>query len=133
MEELVARLAAQFGLTEGKTRGAIGVLLKLIEAHADPKDVALLLEKLPGAQALLDAAKGPERPQGGGLFSSLAGALGGGGGLMATAADLQKQGVGLSQMRPFITAFAEQAEETVGRDVVERIAASIPGLERYRA
>ena len=59
--------------------------------------------------------------------------LGGGGGLMETAAELQKQGVGLSQMRPFITAFAEGAEEKAGRDLVERIAGSIPGLDRYRA
>ena len=131
MEDLVARLAAQFGMTESKTRGAIGVLLKLIDAHAAPQDVALLLDKLPGAQALLDAAKQSKR-SGGGLFSSLAGALGGGG-LMETAAELQKQGVGLSQMRPFITAFAEGAEEKAGHDLVERIASSIPGLDRYRA
>ena len=131
MEDVVARLAAQFGMTEGKTRGAIGVLLKLIDAHAAPQDVALLLEKLPGAQALLNEAKQSKR-SGGGLFSSLAGALGGGG-LMETATELQKQGVGMSQMRPFITAFAEQAEEKAGRDLVERIAGSIPGLDRYRA
>ena len=131
MEDVVARLAAQFGMTEGKTRGAIGVLLKLIDAHSAPQDVALLLEKLPGAQALLNEAKQSKR-SGGGLFSSLAGALGGGG-LMETATELQKQGVGMSQMRPFITAFAEQAEEKAGRDLVERIAGSIPGLDRYRA
>ena len=132
MEDLIARLATQFGMTESKTRGAVGVLLKLIDAHAAPQDVSLLLRKLPGAQALLDEAKQSKR-SGGGLFGSLAGALGGGGGLMETAAELQKQGVGLSQMRPFITAFAEQAEEKAGRDLVERIASSIPGLDRYRA
>ena len=132
MEDLVVRLAAQFGMTESKARGAIGILLKLIETHAAPEDVALLLQKLPGAQALLDAAKQSKR-SGGGLFGSLAGALGGGGGLMGTAAELQKQGVGLSQMRPFITAFAEGAEDKAGRDLVERIAGSIPGLDRYRA
>ena len=132
MEELVARVASQFGMTEGKTRGAIGVLLKLIETHAAPQDVSLLLDKLTGAQALLDQAK-QAKPSGGGLFSSIAGALGGGGGLMETAAELQKQGVGLSQMRPFITAFAEQAEEKAGSDLVRRIASSIPGLDKYQA
>ena len=105
MQDLIASLAAEFGLTQQKARGALGVLLKLIEQHADPQDVERLLSALPGAEQLL----------------------------MATAAELQKQGVGLNQIRGFLTAFAEHAEAKVGRDVVERIASAIPGLDELRS
>ncbi len=139
MQDLIASLAAEFGLTQQKARGALGVLLKLIEQHADPQDVERLLSALPGAEQLLTEVKQAEPKRGGllrssgGLMGSLAGKLGSRASLMATAAELQKQGVGLNQIRGFLTAFAEHAEAKVGRDVVERIASAIPGLDELRS
>ena len=139
MQDLIARSSAEFNLTEQRTRAALSVLLKLIEQHADPRDLALLLTGLPEAEQLLAEAKqGEPRRVGlfrssGGLAGSLTSAMGGRGSLLATAAELQKHGVGLNQMRPFLTAFAEHAEAKVGRDLVERIAFAIPGLDSLRA
>ncbi len=138
MQDLSARLTAEFGLTEEKTRSALTVLLRLIEQHADPQDFAQLLAGLPDAEQFLAEVKQGEPRRGGlfrssgGLKGSLAGAIGSRGNLLATAAALQKHGVGLSQMRPFLTAFAEHAEAKVGRDLVERIACAIPGLDDLR-
>ncbi len=139
MQDLIAHLTAEFGLTEQKTRAALGVLLKLIEQHADPQVFAQLLEGLPDAEQLLAEATHGEPKRGGllrssgGLMGSIAGKIGSRGSLLATAAELQKHGVGLNEMRPFLTAFAKHAEAKVGRDRVERIASAIPGLDDLRS
>ncbi len=134
MQELIASLKVEFDITEERAQGALGVLLGLVARHAAPADLSELCERLPGARSLLDDAQaGKSARRSSGLFGSVAGRLGGSAGLMATAAELQKQGLGFNQLRPFIGAFVSYAEERAGRDLVERIAGSIPGLDGLRA
>ena len=88
-----------------------------------------MLAMLPGAPeaALAGAA---DKPSGGGLMSGLMNLMGGSGGLMGLAAQLNGIGLGTGEMTTVGKEIFAYAREKVGDERVNRVAASIPGLSQ---
>lgn len=129
MDELIARVTQALGIDAGVAQQAIGTVLAFLQKQAPEADFGKLLESLPGAQEAIDAAPA----DGGGFMGALGGLLGGGGAgnLMALAGQLQGLGLGMNDLQGLGEQFFTYAKEQVGEETVQRIASSIPGLDRF--
>jgi len=127
MEELISRVAQTAKLDPKLAEKAIGIIVHLIRTNGDAAKAKALLDKLPGAEGLADA-HGKGASSGGGLMGLLGGSVGG---LMGAAAKLQATGLSMEQIRATGTEVLGFAQEKAGKDLVEQVAASIPGLSAY--
>lgn len=126
MEELAARIMTAAGLNEETARTAIGIILRFL-AKDGPQDlVPQIINALPGAEAIM--AEGQQ--QGGGLFGSIAGMMGGTMGAMATLNELSNAGLDLAQVKTVAQEIIGFAREQAGEEVVNAAIARIPGLNQ---
>lgn len=126
MDELIARVAEAIGVETGVARTAIGHVLAFLQKEFPEGPVAELLEKLPGAAETIDAASAAEGESGVGLGGLMASA----GGLMGLAAKLNAAGLDMGQIKTLAREVLDYAEGLIGRENVETIANSIPGLSQ---
>ena len=102
MNELIARLVANVGVDQAAAEKSVGIILDFLKKEGPPDKVQALIDKLPGAEALLAAQAG----ESGGMFAM--------GGLM---------GAG--------TKMIAYAREKAGEDTIGEIVGSIPGLGQF--
>lgn len=127
MEELIARVTQSLGVDAGVAQQSIGAILGFLQKQAPGEDFNKLLEALPGADQAMDMAPAA----GGGMMGALGGLMGGGGGIMGLATQLQGLGLGMGEIQTLGEQFFAYAKENLGEETVARIAASVPGLDRF--
>ena len=125
MDELIERVAGAIGVNASVARTAVGHVLGFLQQEFPEGPVAELLGKLPGAAETIEAATASE-----GAGGLLGGLMGSAGGLMGLAAKLNAAGLDMSQIRTLAREVLSYAEGLIGKDSVEEIANSIPGLSQ---
>jgi hypothetical protein len=126
MEDLIQRISAAAGIEPDQAARASGLILQFLQKEGPPAEIAKVMEKIPGAQALIDQVA-PAAGSG----SLLGGIMGMGGGLMGLAGQLTDAGLGMSQMQAVGQEVFAYAREKAGEDLVGEIVAAIPGLGQF--
>ena len=125
MEDLISRITANVGIDEGTARSAVRIILSFLYQQGDREKVVALAERIPGAEAYIDASDADS--------SATLGGLGGlmGGGAMAVLGELQALGLGMGQIQGVTQETVNFARERGGADLVNDIVGSIPGLGQF--
>ena len=58
MNELIARLVANVGIDQTAAEKSVGIILDFLKKEGPPDKVQALIDKLPGAEALIAAQAG---------------------------------------------------------------------------
>ncbi len=126
MDELIARVSAAIGVDAGVAKTAIGLVLGFLQKEAPDGPVSDFLDKVAGAREAIDAAEAS-----GGESGGLGGLMGGMGGLMGLAGKLNAAGLDMGQIQKLGREIFAYAETIVGKEKVQEIANSIPGLSQF--
>jgi hypothetical protein len=119
MDELVERLVAKVGVERGAAEKAVGIILDFLRKEGPTDKVQALIDKLPGADALL--AK--QTDAGGGMFSL--------GGIMGAGTKMMAAGLSMGQVQSVTRETISYAREKIGDDAVGEIVGAIPGLSQF--
>ncbi len=117
MDELLDRLVANAGIDKATAEKAVGIILDFLMKDGPADKVQELIDKVPGAQAALEAQ------QAAGGFS-LPGLMGAGSKMMAA-------GMGMGQVQAVTREFIAFAREKAGEDNVGAVVGAIPGLSQF--
>ena len=118
MEELIARLVANVGLDQETAEKAVGIIFEFLRKEGPADKVQALIDRMPGAQALIEA-----QAAGGGGFSM--------GGLMGAGTKLMGAGLSMSQVQGVTREVITYAREKGGDDASGEIGGAIPGLGQF--
>ena len=125
MDELIARITSNVGLDDATARNAVRTILSFLYQEGDREKMVALAERIPGAEAYIDASEEDSSATLGGLGGMM------GGGAMAVLGKLQGLGLGMGQIQGVTQETVSFAREKAGRDVVDDVVASIPGLSQF--
>jgi hypothetical protein len=117
MDELLDRLVANVGVDRGVAEKAVGIILAFLLSEGPSDKVQALIDRMPGAEALTQAASGA-----GGF---------GMGGIMGVGTKLMAIGLGMNQMQGVTREIIAYSREKAGEDAVGEIVGSIPGLGQF--
>jgi hypothetical protein len=119
MDELIGRLVANAGVERGVAEKSLAIILDFLRKEGPADKVQALLDKLPGAEALL--AQQPDT--GGGMFSM--------GGIMGVGTRLMGAGLYMGQIQAVTRELMAYSREHNAGDVLGEIAEAIPGLGQF--
>ncbi|MCF8477936.1 MAG: DUF2267 domain-containing protein [Pseudolabrys sp.] len=122
MDELIARLVANVGVDRTAAEKAIGIILDFLRKEGPPDKVQALIDKLPGAEALLAA----QESDSGGAASMFAM-----GGLMGAGTKMMGAGLSMGEVQGVTKETIAFAREKAGEDTVGEIVGAIPGLGQF--
>jgi hypothetical protein len=125
MDELIARVSAAIGVDAEVARTAIGHVLAFLHKELPEGPVAEFLDKVTGSREVVEAASA-ESESGGGLLGGLLS-----GGLMGLATKLNGLGLDMGQIQKLGHEIFGHAETILGKEKVQQIANSIPGLSQF--
>jgi hypothetical protein len=117
MDELIERLVANVGVERSAAEKAVGVILEFLRKEGPPDKVQALIDRIPGAEALI--AKQSE----GGGFSM--------GGIMGAGTKMMSAGLSMAQVQGVTRETIAYAREKIGDDAVGEIVGTIPGLGQF--
>lgn len=120
MDELVDRIVANVGVDRAVAEKAVGIILDFLVKEGPAEQVQALLERLPGADAAIEAA----RSAGSGLF-------GGMGGIMGVGSRLMSAGLAMGQIQGVTHELIAYAREKAGDEALGGIVDAIPGLSQF--
>ena len=130
MQDLIDRIVTAAGVTPEKAAKALGIVLNLIQTQGNQNKVGELMDKLPGARALVQQHGGDGAGHGGGgLLGMLAGGMMGG--PLAAISKLSAAGLSMDQIKALGTTTLDYAKEKAGPQLVKEVAGAIPGLSGY--
>jgi hypothetical protein len=118
MDELIARLVANVGVDRVAAEKAVGIIFEFLRNEGPADKVQALLDRIPGAQALLRAQQGA----GGGL---------GMGGIMGAGTKMMAAGLTMGQVQGVTRETIAFAREKAGEDAIGEIVGAIPGLSQF--
>jgi hypothetical protein len=121
MDELVDRIVARVGVDRAVAEKSVGIIFDFLSKEGPTEKVHALLDRLPGANAALAAAR---EGDGGGMFGSMGGMMGVGSRLMAA-------GLGMGEIQSVTRELIAYARETAGEEAVGEIVAAVPGLSQF--
>ncbi|MGH6726463.1 MAG: DUF2267 domain-containing protein [Pseudolabrys sp.] len=121
MDELITRLVANVGVDKAVAEKSVGIILDFLVKEGPPDKVQPIIDKLPGAQALLDAQQSADA--GGGMSSM--------GGLMGAGTKLMAAGLSMSQVQSVTKEIIAYTREKAGEDAIGEIVGAIPGLSQF--
>jgi hypothetical protein len=121
MDELIARLVANVGVDRAAAEKAVGIILDFLSKEGPPDKVQALLDKLPGAQALIQTQQGSDA--GGGMFAM--------GGIMGAGTKMMAAGLSMSQVQGVTKEVIAYTREKGGEDAIGEIVGAIPGLSQF--
>jgi hypothetical protein len=121
MDELIARLVANVGVDNATAEKSVGIILDFLVKEGPPDNVQPLIDKLPGAQALIEAQQASNT--GGGMFAM--------GGLMGAGTKLMGTGLSMGQVQAVTKEIIAYAREKAGEDAIGEIVGAIPGLNQF--
>src|SRR5689334_11361550 len=119
MDELVGRLVANVGVDRGAAEKAVGIILDFLRKEGPSDKVQALIDRLPGAEALLAQHAGAS----GGAFSM--------GGIMGAGTKMMSAGLSMGQVQGVTRETIAYAREKIGDDAVGEIVGAIPGLSQF--
>ncbi len=126
MDELIARVSASLGVDAELAKTAVGHVLAFLHKELPEGPVAEFIEKVPGARDLVDAvadkSDGASASLLGGLLNS---------GLMGLASKLNAAGLDMGQIQKLGHEIFAYAETLLGKEKVQQIANSVPGLSQF--
>lgn len=120
MDDLIERLVARTGVERSVAERSVGIILDFLLKNGPPEKVQALIDKMPGAGALVEA----EQREAGGPDA-------GSGGVMGAANRLMAAGLGMGQVQSFTREVVAYARETAGEDAVGEIVGAVPGLSPF--
>lgn len=126
MDELIARVSAAIGVDAGVAKSAIGHVLAFLQKELPDGPVGEFFEKVAGAREAADEAAAGAEAGGGSLLGGLLS-----GGLMGLATKLNGLGLDMGQIQKLGHEVFGYAESVVGKEKVQQIANSIPGLSQF--
>ena len=121
MDELIARLVANVGVDKAVAEKAVGIILDFLVKEGPSDKVQAVVDKLPGAQALIQAQQVSDA--GGGMFGM--------GGLMGAGTKLMAAGLSMGQVQSVTKEVIAFSREKAGEDAVGEIVGAIPGLSQF--
>jgi hypothetical protein len=119
MDELIGRLIANVGVDRLAAEKAIGIILDFLHKEGPADKVQALIDRLPGAQAALQA----QQDAGGGMFSM--------GGIMGAGTKLMAAGLNMAQVQGVTREIIAYSREKAGEDAIGEIVGAIPGLSQF--
>jgi len=119
MDELVARLVAKTGVDRVAAEKAVGIILDFLRKEGPPDKVQALVDRLPGAQALLQSQPGGS----GGMFDM--------GGIMGAGTKMMAAGLSMGQVQGVTKEVIAYVREKAGEDAIGEIVGAIPGLSQF--
>jgi hypothetical protein len=122
MDELIGRIVRNVGVDRSVAEKAVGVILDFLSKEGPADRVQALIDRLPGADALLQAARSGE--QAGGMF-------GGMGGIMGAGTRLMGIGLDMGQIQSVTREVIAYTREKAGEEAVGEIVAAVPGLSQF--
>jgi hypothetical protein len=120
MDELVGRLVANVGVDRAAAEKAVGIILDFLVKEGPADKVQPLIERLPGAQALLQSTAASDT---GGTFGM--------GGIMGAGTRMMAAGLSLSQVQAVTREVIAYTREKAGEDAVGEIVGAVPGLAQF--
>ncbi|MBB4104915.1 hypothetical protein [Allorhizobium borbori] len=128
MNEMVAKIAEQVGISPELAEKALGMMLGFLQREGEDGPVAKMIEALPGAIELVAKYNGEGQSKGllGGLMSAI-----GGGGVMGLGQQLMSEGLGMGEITALAKSTMATAREYAGDEVVDNVIASVPGLKQF--
>ena len=125
MDELIGRITRNVGLEEGKAQSAVRIILSFLYQEGDREKMVALAERIPGAADYVETSDPDSSASLGGLGGLM------GGGAMAVLGKLQGLGLGMGEIQGVTQETVNFARERAGRDLVDDVVASIPGLGQF--
>lgn len=126
MDELIARISASLGVDAELAKTAIGHVLAFLHKELPEGPVAEFIEKVPGARDLVDAVADKSDGAGASLLGGLLNS-----GLMGLAGKLNAAGLDMGQIQKLGHEIFAYAETLLGKEKVQQIANSVPGLSQF--
>jgi len=121
MNELVDRIVGNVGVERTVAERAVGIILDFLATEGPADKVQALLERLPGADEAITAARADG---GGGLF-------GGMGGIMGVGSRLMSAGLGMGEIQGVTRELISFARGKAGEEDLNGIVDAIPGLSQF--
>jgi hypothetical protein len=118
MEDLVGRLVANVGVDRSAAEKSVGIILDFLLKEGPADKVKALIDKIPGAEALLAI-----RSESGSGFSM--------GGIMGAGTKMMSAGLNMGQVQAVTRETIAYAREKIGDDAVGEIVGAIPGLSQF--
>jgi hypothetical protein len=122
MDDLIALLVANVGVDRAAAEKAVGVIFEFLRKEGPADQVQALIERLPGAEALMQAQEGVDS-SGGGMFAM--------GGIMGAGTKMMAAGLSMGQVQSVTREVIAYAREQVGDEAIEKIVGAIPGLSQF--
>ncbi len=122
MDELVARLVANVGVDRVAAEKAVGIIFEFLRKEGPADKVQALIDRIPGAQALMQAQEGVDASGGGGFAM---------GGIMGAGTKMMAAGLNMGQVQGVTREVIAYARETAGEDAIGEIVGAIPGLSQF--
>ncbi len=122
MDELIARLVANVGVDRAAAEKAVGVIFEFLLSEGPPDKVRALMDRLPGAQELMEAQEGVDASGGGGFAM---------GGLMGAGTKMMAAGLSMDQIQGVTREVIAHAREIAGDEAVGEVVGAIPGLGQF--
>ena len=126
MDELIARVSTSLGVDAELAKTAVGHVLAFLHKELPEGPVAEFIEKVPGARDIVAAVADKDD----GASSSLLGGLLNNG-LMGLAGKLNAAGLDMGQIQKLGHEIFAYAETLLGKEKVQQIASSVPGLSQF--
>jgi hypothetical protein len=121
MDELVGRIVAQVGVDRAVAEKSVGIIFDFLSKEGPSEKVHALLDRLPGANAAIAAARAGDA---GGAFGSM-------GGIMGVGSRLMSAGLGIGEIQGVTRELIAYARENAGDQAVNDIVAAVPGLSQF--
>ena len=121
MDELVDRLVARVGVDRAVAEKSVGIIFDFLSKEGPTEKVQALLDRLPGANAAMAAAREGDS---GGMF-------GGMGGIMGVGSRLMSAGLGMGEIQGVTRELIAYAREQAGDEAVGEIVGAVPGLGQF--
>ena len=122
MDELIGRLVANVGVDRATAEKAVGIILDFLRKEGPADKVQALIDRLPGAEALLQAQQGPDT-RGVSMFAM--------GGVMGAGTKMMAAGLSMGQVQGVTREVISYAREKAGEDAIGEIVGAIPGLSQF--
>ncbi len=122
MDELIARIVANVGVDRDTAEKAVGIIFEFLLAEGPPDKVKALMDRLPGAEELMEAQGGIDASGGGGFAM---------GGLMGAGTKMMAAGLSMDQIQGVTREVIAYAREIAGDEAVGEVVGAIPGLGQF--
>ncbi len=134
MEDLIKRICGALGVDESVAKASIGHVLAFLQKEFPEGPVAELINKMPEAQQMIDAAAAsPSEGLGASVLGGLGELIGGAkGDIMGLVGKLSGVGLDMNQMQKLSHEFFAYAENLIGKENVDKIIEAIPALAPFR-